>query len=49
MRRILVVTDPDFSNEVALDRIREMPKDDSIFRIERYLTPSLARAIRVAR
>lgn len=43
MRKILVVTDPDFSNEVVLDRIREVPKEDTLFRVEHYLTPTHAK------
>jgi universal stress protein E len=43
VRKILVVTDPEFSNEVVLNRIREVPKDDTIFRIEHYLAPTHAK------
>ncbi|MGK0473880.1 MAG: universal stress protein E [Candidatus Azotimanducaceae bacterium] len=43
MRKILVVTDPEFSNEVVLNRIREVPKADTIFRIEHYLAPTHAK------
>tara|TARA_R110002072_G_scaffold13418_5_gene56157 strand:- start:3377 stop:4237 length:861 start_codon:yes stop_codon:yes gene_type:complete len=37
------VTDPDFSNEVTLDRIREVPKEGTLFRVEHYLTPTHAK------
>lgn len=43
MRKILVVTDPEFSNEVVLNRIREVPKEDTTFRIEHYLAPTHAK------
>jgi len=43
MRKILVITDPEFSNEVVLNRIREVPKEDTVFRIEHYLTPTNAK------
>lgn len=43
VRKILVVTDPDFSNDIALDRIREVPKADTLFRVEHYLTPTHAK------
>jgi len=43
MRKILVITDPEFSNEVVLNRVREVPKEDTIFRIEHYLAPTHAK------
>lgn len=43
MRKILVVTDPEFSNEVVISRMREVPKDDTLFRVEHYLTPTNAK------
>lgn len=43
MRKILVVTDPEFSNEVVLNRMREVPKEDTAFRVEHYLPPTHAK------
>ncbi len=43
MRKILVVTDPEFSNDVVLNRMREVPKEDTIFRVEHYLIPTHAK------
>jgi universal stress protein E len=43
VRKILIVTDPDFANDVVLDRIREVPKKDTLFRVEHYLTPTHAK------
>ena len=43
MRKILVVTDPEFSNEVVLNRIKEVPKEDTLFRIEHYLAATSAK------
>ncbi len=43
MRKILVVTDPEFSNEVVINRMREVPKDDTTFRVEHYLAPTHAK------
>lgn len=43
MRKIFVVTDPEFSNDVVLNRIREVPKDDTQFLIAHYVTPTNAK------
>lgn len=43
MRKILVVTDPEFSNEVVINRMREVPKEGTVFRVEHYLAPTHAK------
>ncbi len=43
MPRILVITDPDFSNEFILSRMREVPKENTVYRVEHYLSPTTAK------